>query len=341
MPASHEQIPEHDLLIIGGGPAGLSAATYGASERLNTGVVDSQNHLGGQAGTSTFIENYPGFPNGITGPDLMGKMATQAERFGAQTYLEAPIEKIAPSDRGLEVTTHEGNLYIAKNVLLANGVQYNKHPAANLETFLGRGVNYGSPNLANRYKDKQLFVIGGANSAGQAAYALSDCEGCTVHMLIRGRSMEDKMSGYLVDKIATKPNIHVHLDTDLESVDGGRKMEDVTIADRQTNREETLHADELFVMIGASPRTLWLPDAVKRDALGFILTGSNLDRETRGAFEDQYQRPPLSSETAMEGVFAAGDVVSGTQKRVASAVGHGADAVADVHQRRAFNEQKH
>ena len=324
---------EHDLLIVGGGPAGLSAATYGASERLETGIVDSAPKLGGQAGTSTLVENYAGFPHGITGPELMGRMAAQAARFGATRYLDDPAERIERTDRGLEVTTRESGLHVAKNVLLANGVQYNRHPAKYLEDFLGRGVHYGSPELGEMYKDQELFVVGGANSAGQAAVALSECEGCNVHMIVRADNLEKSMSGYLIDKIENKDNITVHSHTVLEEVDGGRKLEKVKVSDLRTGRQDTLTADELFIMIGASPRTGWLPEDVVRDDRGFVVTDGNLGREVRGVFEDKYERPPFDSETSMEGVFAAGDIVSGSQKRVASAVGAGADAVSHVHRR--------
>ncbi len=343
--ANPENTPkEHDLLIIGGGPAGLAAATYGASERLKTGVTDQDPaKFGGQAGTSTLIENYPGFDQGVTGPELMQRMAKQANRLGATAYHGTVIDSIERTDRGLEVSatnTEDGKtLYIAKNVLLANGVQYNRHPAANLDRFLGRGVAYGSPDVASKYKDEELFVVGGANSAGQAAYALSDCEGCTVHMLVRGKSLEDKMSGYLIDKIKAKNNIIVHLETDLTSVDGGRELDEVVVTDRRTGQEKTMPANHLFVMIGAHPRTMWLPEDVQRDKHNYVVTGNDLDRETRGEFEDQYERPPLARETSMEGLFAAGDVVSGSQKRVASAVGAGADSVGDIHKRNAHIEQ--
>lgn len=344
--AQHEDTPQrHDLLVIGGGPAGLAAATYGASERLNTGIADQDpGRFGGQAGTSTLIENYPGFDQGVTGPELTERMAKQARRLGATAYHGTVIENIERTDRGLEVTatdTEDGSkLYVAKNVLLANGVQYNRHPAANLDRFLGRGVAYGSPDIASRYKDQDLFVVGGANSAGQAAYALSDCEGCTVHMLVRGKSLEDKMSGYLIDKIKAKGNIIVHLETDLAAVDGGRQLDEVTVTDRRNGQSESMHADHLFVMIGASPRTMWLPEGVKRDDHGYVVTGTALERDTRGEFEDRYARPPLARETSMEGLFAAGDVVSGSQKRVASAVGAGADSVGDIHKRNAHLEKQ-
>lgn len=333
MPVKREQPHEHDLLIVGGGPAGLSAATYSGSERLKTGVADSGKKLGGQARTSTLIENYAGFPHGITGPELMGRMAVQAERFGAKIFLNDPVETIERTDRGLEVTTRESGLHVAQNVLLANGVQYNRHPARYLEDFMGRGVQYGSPDIIERYKDQELFVVGGANSAGQAAVALADCEGCTVHMLVRGDSLEKSMSGYLIDKIAAKGNIVVHLQTELAEVDGGKALEKVVLSDRQTGQEETLDADQLFIMIGASPRTGWLPKDVLVDSKGFVITGGNLDRDARNEFEDTHERPPLGQETSMEGVFAAGDIVSGSQKRVASAVGGGADAVGQIHRR--------
>jgi thioredoxin reductase (NADPH) len=328
----------HGFIIVGAGPAGLSAATYGASERLDTAVLETREQTGGQAATSSLIENYAGFPRGISGPELMGRMAAQASRMGAELYTTKPVEGIERTDRGLEISTSEGGLLVAKNVLLANGVQYNKHPAEGLDDFIGRGVHYGSPNLSAKYENEELFIVGGANSAGQAAVALSECKGCTVHMLVRGSSLEDSMSGYLIDKITGKSNIVVHFGVTLEAVDGGAKLEKVILSANDTNVATEMRADEVFVMIGASPRTGWLPEEIHKDDAGFVVTGGTLDREKRDEFEDTHERPPLAQETTMEGVFAAGDIQSGSQKRVASAVGSGANAVGDIHKRNSFIE---
>lgn len=319
----------YDLVVVGAGPAGLAAAIGAESEWLETVVLEGKGRLGGQAGTSSLIKNYAGFPGGISGPDLMGRMTDQALEF--DTRFEAPERAtgIIRTDEGLVVTT-EAKEFIGRTVLLSCGVDYRKLGATNLAAYLGRGVAYGSPHMANKYDDKKLFVVGGANSAGQAAVHLSQFTNCDVHILIRGKSINEKMSGYLIDKISETPNIKVHTSTEVVAVQGNGCLGEITVV--QEEQEVALPADEMFVMIGAEPRTGWLNEKVLRDRTGFVLTGTDIPLEERAKFEGDCGRPPFAHETSMHGVFAAGDVRHGTVKRVGYAVGDGGAAVAELHQ---------
>lgn len=319
----------HDLIVVGAGPAGLAAAIGAESERLNTLVLEGKSRLGGQAGTSSLIENYPGFPGGISGPDLMGRMIDQALGFSTEFLGPGRVTGIERTDQGIEVSG-EVDSFIGNTVLLSCGVEYRRLRAKNLPAYLGRGVTYGSPHMANKYEGKKLFVVGGANSAGQAAVHLSQFTDCDIRMLVRGKSIEDKMSGYLIDKISDIANIEVLTETEVVAVGGNGCLGEITVKKEDT--EEKLPADEMFVMIGAEPRTKWLPDDIERDSLGFIVTGTDIAQETRMHFKDQCARPPLSHETSMHGVFAAGDVRHGTVKRVGYAVGDGSGVVSELHQ---------
>ena len=319
----------YDLVVVGAGPAGLAAAIGAESERLNTVVLEGKGRLGGQAGTSSLIENYAGFPGGISGPDLMGRMVEQA--LGFETDFEGPgfvngIER----DNGLFVVSSDGGDYLGRTVLLSCGVDYRRLRATNLAAYLGRGVNYGSPKMSDIYDGKKLFVVGGANSAGQAAVHLSKFTSCDVNMLVRGRTIEDRMSGYLIDRIAEIENIKVHTETEVVAVHGNGCLSEVTV--RSGAEEAKLAADELFIMIGAEPRTKWLPSEIARDEYGFVMTGTDLPADIRIKFKSECDRPPMSHETSMHGVFVAGDVRHGTVKRVGFAVGDGSGVVPELHQ---------
>lgn len=319
----------YDLIVVGAGPAGLAAAIGAESERLNTVVLEGKSRLGGQAGTSSLIENYAGFPGGISGPDLMGRMIDQALIFDTEFQAPERATGITRTDEGLVLATGVRK-FIGSTVLLSCGVDYRRLGATNLAAYLGRGVTYGSPHMANVYEDKKIFIVGGANSAGQAAVHLSQFSRCDVHLLVRGKSIEDKMSGYLIDKITEIPNIEVHTETEVLGVRGNGCLGEITASEQGV--EVKFPANEMFIMIGAEPRTEWLPEDVMRDKLGFILTGTDLSPDDRKKFRDECGRPPLSHETSMHGVFAAGDVRHGTVKRVGYAVGDGSGVVSEFHQ---------
>jgi thioredoxin reductase (NADPH) len=320
----------YDTIIIGGGPAGISAAINAASEGLYTLLVDGHSQLGGQAGTSTFIENYAGFPCGVTGEDLMSKMITQMGRFGARSQAPAKIIRIERQDSGLlTLRDDDGDEYTGKTVVLAGGVQYLKLKVNNLASFLGRGVTYGSPSLSQSYSNQKIYVVGGANSAGQAAMHLATCENCEVHLLVRGSDVRDKMSDYLVCRLMEATNVTIHHNAEVIDVDGHGQLSGLTI--RQDGDEQEVPADQLFVLIGAKPKTNWLDGCVDRDSRGFVLAGSDLGDVARKEFVNTCDRQPFANETSRPGIFVAGDIRSGSTKRVAASVGDGAVTIPQVH----------
>jgi thioredoxin reductase (NADPH) len=328
---------KHDLIIVGAGPAGLSASISAESERVNTLILDAGEKPGGQAGTSSFIENYAGFPDGISGAELMGRFIDQALRFTTEFEGPTRVNSITPRQgEGFEVRTEDGDSYLGGAVLIACGVEYRILRARNLSAYLGRGANYGSPDLNVSYENKRVVVVGGANSAGQAACHLASFEGCQVKMFIRGDSIERGMSGYLIDKINALENVEVTVQTELKGVDGEGCVETVFYKQSGHDEEYTCEADEIFVMIGSEPRTLWLPE-LEKDDRGFIVSGSDISEDGRAGFiETTKGRAPLAHETSMPGVFTAGDVRCGTDKRVALAAGDGAGVVPDIHRFRSY-----
>lgn len=318
----------YDLIIIGGGAAGLSAAVNGASEGLHTLVLDSEQQFGGQAGTSTLIENYAGFARGVTGEALAAAMVDQSRKFNAD--LQAPVRACNVKRDGrthlLTVSADDGTEFVAPAIVLACGVQYRRIDARGVSDYLGRGVSYGSPSLSGDFTNKTVYVIGGANSAGQAALHLAGCQNCHVHILIRGKSIRDKMSDYLVDRIEAADNISVHVNSELETVEGDEKVNAVSV--RTPEGVWRGGADHIFVLVGATPKIHWLGAEVERDDHGFVLTGNDVS----DAFEKRYGRRPFAHESSLCGMFIAGDLRSGSVKRCASAVGEGAVAVSEVHQ---------
>jgi len=324
------ELPFYDLTIIGAGPAGLAAAVYGASEGLRTLLVERQ-APGGQAGQSSRIENYLGFPAGVSGSELARRASTQARRFGAEmiTVQEASGLEARGSARvvrlssGVELSSH--------TVLIATGVSYRRLDVPGFEEFVGRGIYYGAGVAeAPRVRDQDVYIIGGANSVGQAAVYFSRFAR-SVTLIVRADRLEKSMSQYLIAQIRSAPTIHLRLRSEVVATGGSTHLETITIADRDTGCDEVVPANFLFVLIGAYPHTEWIGDAVARDAQGFILCGAELQRvgdHPRWAAE----REPYLLETSLPGVFVAGDVRRSSMKRVASAVGEGAMAVHLVHQ---------
>lgn len=318
-----------DLIIVGGGPAGLSAAVNASSEKIGTLLLDGNQRLGGQAGTSSNIENYAGFPCGVTGQDLADRMVKQALRFGTEMLAPVMASRIVRDESGLLcVSDDAGDRFLTRSVVLASGVRYRRLPIPNVVAYLGNGVSYGSPSLQDSYTDQELFVIGGANSAGQAAVHLSDCPNCTVHIVVRGDSLDLKMSHYLIEKIEERSNIQVHTKSEVVRLIGEDKLERVIMRSPEGDRE--MPADRLFAMIGAVPNTIWLDGTIALDR-GYILGGRDLPQEARDAFQEGCGRPPFDSETSMPGVFVTGDVRANAVRRVAAAVGAGSMVVPDLH----------
>ena len=320
----------YDLVIVGAGPAGLAAAVYGASEGLRTAVVERA-APGGQAGQSSRIENYLGFPAGLSGADLSHRAVTQARRLGAEMVLAHEVTALEPRGCIHAVCLEDGTEIETRAVIVATGVSYRLLDAPGLAELAGRGVFYGaSASEARATEGDDVYVVGAANSAGQAALHLAQFAGKVV-LVVRGDRLEKSMSQYLVARIQDAANIEVRLEAEVSGGAGSDHLESLTLRDRATGEEEEVAASWLFVFIGASPHTDWLPDAVARDAKGFILTGPNvaaLDADSPGW---PLTRPPGLLETSLPGVFAAGDIRLGSMKRVASAVGEGASAVHLVH----------
>ncbi len=326
--ASTSGVECHDLIVVGAGPAGLSAAINAESERIDSLVLESSHRLGGQAGTSTRIENYPGFPDGVSGDELMGRMISQALKFTTEFAAPVRAERLEKTEDGILVHADEGERFLGRSLLIACGVEPRRLRARNLAAYLGRGAIYGSPDIEIPYEGKRIVVVGGANSAGQAALHLS--KACDVHLVVRGTSIDDKMSAYLTDRIAANQNVQVHTQTELFGVDGDGRLRKATV--KRGDELQEWDVDEIFVMIGAVPKTHWLPDVVDRDEAGFVIAGSDLSADSRARFADQNGgRQPLAHETSMSGLFVAGDGRFGTIKRVASAVGDGSAVVPELH----------
>ncbi|HSN57170.1 MAG TPA: FAD-dependent oxidoreductase [Candidatus Sulfomarinibacteraceae bacterium] len=326
-PAQH---PFYDLVIIGAGPAGLAAAVYGASEGLRTVVVE-RTATGGQAGTSSRIENYLGFPNGISGADLARRATTQARRLGAEILTAQEVAGLRVEDAYRFVTLDDGTELSCHALLVATGVDVRRLDVPGLEPLVGASVYYGAAvSEAVHYQGRKVVVVGGANSAGQGAMFLSRFAD-QVTMLVRGPSLERSMSKYLIDQIEATANIEVRCTTEINAVAGDGRLESVTVRDTASGDEATLPADAMFLFIGAVPHSDCVAGLVERSDAGFILTGPDLlvgGRRPRGW---SLKRDPYLLETSVPGIFAAGDVRHGVIRRVASAVGQGAVAVSFVH----------
>ena len=323
--------PFYDVVVIGGGPAGLGAAVYAGSEGLRTLLVE-QSGTGGQAGQSSRIENYLGFPRGVSGAELAQRAREQAERFEVEILTAAECTGIAPRGEGRVVRFRDGAEVTAHAVVLATGVAYTRLPAPGVDDFAGRGVFYGAASHeAVNCKDQVVHIVGAANSAGQAALHFAKFA-AEVVMLVRGESLRRSMSAYLVARIEATDNITVRTCTEIIGGDGVEHLEHLALRDVRTGKQETVDASWLFVFIGARPDTAWLGEAFTRDDRGFLLTGPDLlGKDGRRPPGWPLDRDPYLLEASLPGVFVAGDVRATSVKRVASAVGEGALAVTLVH----------
>jgi thioredoxin reductase (NADPH) len=320
----------YDLIVIGGGPAGLGAALYGASEGLQTVLVE-RTATGGQAGQSSRIENYLGFPDGVSGSQLTGRARLQATKFGAELLTTREVVGLEVNGSARTVHFSDGSSIGGHTVILATGVTYRRLMAPGISELTGRGVFYGSAlTEAKGCADRDVFVVGGANSAGQAAVYLAR-QARSVTILVRGHSLEKSMSYYLIQQIAQIPNITVRTCTEVVEAHGTDHLEQLTLRDSVSGAQETVSAQYLFVFIGAAPLTGWLDGVLTRDQRGFIPTGPDLSVDGVRPPGWSLDRAPYHLETSIPGVFVAGDVRAESAKRVASAVGEGAMAVMLVH----------
>jgi thioredoxin reductase (NADPH) len=320
----------YDLIVIGGGPAGLGAAVYGASEGLRTVLVERL-ATGGQAGQSSRIENYLGFPDGVSGAQLTGRARRQATKFGAEVLTTREVVGLEVRGSARRVTFADGTSIDAHTVILATGVSYRRLSAPGVDELTGRGVYYGSAlTEASACAGQDIYVVGGANSAGQAAVYLAR-HAKSVTILVRGSSLEKSMSYYLIRQIAEIPNITVRTCTEAIEAFGEDHLQRLMLRDTATGTTECVDTELLFLFIGAQPLTDWLDDVVVRDARGFVVAGPDLSVGGERPRGWELDRMPYHLETSVPGVFVAGDVRSESAKRVASAVGEGALAVMLVH----------
>jgi thioredoxin reductase (NADPH) len=318
----------YDLVVVGAGPAGLGAAVYGASEGLRTVLVERR-ATGGQAGQSSRIENYLGFPDGVSGAQLTDRARRQARKFGAEILTTRDVTGLEARGSARVIKFGDGSELHAHAVILATGVDYKVHPAPGCADLTGRGVYYGSAMTeAPACAGEDVYIVGGANSAGQAAVFFSR-HARRVVMVVRGESLESSMSHYLIKQIEEIGNIEVRTGTSVTQAHGGEHLEKLTISG--PDREETVSAGYLFIFIGAAPRTEWLGEEISRDERGFVRTGPDLLVDGKRPAGWQPNRDPYYLESSLPGVFVAGDVRAESVKRVASAVGEGAMAVTLVH----------
>jgi thioredoxin reductase (NADPH) len=324
------ELPFYDLVVVGGGPAGLAAAVYGASEGLRTVLIERE-APGGQAGQSSRIENYLGFPTGVSGADLAHRAVLQAQRFGAEIISVQDVCKLETRGAAHVIRLSSGPELGAHTVLIATGVAYSRLDASGVDRLTGRGVYYGAAFAeAQNATGQDVYLVGGANSAGQAAVYLARFAS-RVTLIVRADRLEKGMSTYLIDQCRELPNLKVRLTAEVVAVSGKEHLETITIADRETGLEEQVPADLMFVFIGAHPNSDWVGEAIARDERGFIISGADLLRDGVSV-RWPLEREPWPLETSVPGVFVAGDVRRSSMKRVASAVGEGAMAVSLVHQ---------
>ncbi|MGH8950373.1 MAG: FAD-dependent oxidoreductase [Acidimicrobiia bacterium] len=323
---THATSEVYDVVIIGGGPAGLAAAVYGASEGLSTLLIEGE-APGGQAGQSSLIENYLGFPKGLSGADLARRATAQAQRLGAEILVPGTVTHLTRNDPFITVHLADDTTVTCKAMVISCGVSYRKLTAEGLDPLIGAGVYYGTSNIeAANHRDQPMYVIGGGNSAGQAALFLTRFTD-SVTILIRDDDLPATMSQYLINNIEANPAVEVLPHSQVVSAVGEKHLTGLVVRDRKTNEEEQVEAGAIFIFIGQTAHTDWLADVVQLDERGFILTGEDL-----GPLKGwNVERNPLPLETSVPGIFAAGDVRAGSIKRVAGAVGEGATAIRFVH----------
>ena len=317
----------YDVVIVGGGPAGLAAAVYGASEGLRTLMIERE-APGGQAGTSSRIENYLGFPTGLSGDELGTRALQQAKRFGTEIVVARNVTRVRCADGTHWITLNDQDEIETRTIILATGVSWRTLDVPGADKHVSRGIYYGAARTeALSVRGKDVYLIGGGNSAGQAAMFFSSYASC-VTLLIRGETIEAGMSQYLIDQLRTKDNVRVQLNTGVQEVHGEAHLEAITTCDSKTGATARLETDSLFVFIGADAETAWLPDDIARDDRGYLLTGA--DAQASGKW--RLDRDAYLLESSVPGIFAAGDVRHGSVKRVASGVGEGSMAIAFIHQ---------
>jgi thioredoxin reductase (NADPH) len=327
-----------DVLVIGAGPAGLAAAVYAASEGLKTLVVE-KSAPGGQAASSSKIENYLGFPTGLSGQELANRSIAQAQKFGAQLMVAQSVVHIDSSRQPYKVILESGLKFNARSVVIATGAQYARLPVEEADAFTGRGIYYNATHMeAQLCESEEIAVVGGGNSAGQAAVFLAQTSS-KVHLLVRSRKLSESMSQYLISRIEAHPRIEVHYLTQIVAVAGTAHLESIAWKDDSLELEVTMPIRHVFVMAGAAPRTEWLEDSFVLDKKGFVVTGPDLVGYKN--FQWPLSRSPLLLETSVPGIFAVGDTRAGSVKRVASAVGEGAMAVHLVHRFLAESTEQH
>src|SRR5579863_3288405 len=324
-----EESEVRDLVIVGAGPSGLAAAVYGSSEGLDVLIIEAESP-GGQAGSSSRIENYLGFPMGISGLELAGRAAAQAQKFGAKVLIANDVTKLNCDRRPYELIVDSDQVIRSHTVVIASGAQYNKPNIDNLKKFEGQGIYYGATYIEAQLCGKdEVIVVGGGNSAGQAAVYLSQTAS-KVHILVRANQLSETMSRYLIQRIEENPAIELHYSTEIVALDGEAQLDRVTWQDKNTGETSTHDIHHVFIMAGASPRTDWLKGCVLMDNKGFVLTGRDLDPLSQ-SFSWPLPRAPQMLETSLPGVFAVGDVRASIVKRVASAVGEGSISIYLVH----------
>jgi len=327
-PVDESQV--RDLIVVGAGPSGLGAAVYAASEGLDVLVIETS-APGGQAGSSSKIENYLGFPVGISGAELATRAINQAQKFGAEMMVAHDVVRLHCSQRPYQLELDNGKRLTTRAIVIATGAQYNKPAIPGLARFEGVGVYYGATNMeAQLCEREEVIVVGGGNSAGQAAVYLSEFAS-RVHILVRSGQLSDTMSRYLIQRIETHPKISLHLHTEIVALEGQTHLDSVQWRDGKTGKVETVPVRHVFMMTGARPNTAWLQDCLALDNKGFIVTGHDLQENGADKPQWSYPRAPYLLETSLPGVFAVGDARAGNVKRVASAVGEGSISVHLVH----------
>ncbi|MFF7966547.1 FAD-dependent oxidoreductase [Streptomyces sp. NPDC007903] len=333
LPAPAPEAGRCEVLVVGAGPAGLAASVYGASDGLTTVAVEAV-ATGGQAGTTSRIENYLGFPSGISGGELIERAVLQAHKFGARLMVSAEVSGLTPQDDEYIVTFTDGSQTRAGTVVLASGVRYRRLEVPGIDRLEGTSVYYAATvQEASLCQADPVAVVGGGNSAGQAALFLAN-HASQVHLLVRGGDLNADMSRYLVDQVERHPKIEVLLHTEVRGVSGEERLESLTVEDNTSGERREVRAVALFVFIGARPRTDWLRSVLALDEKGFVLTGADAQAAADTTRWESLGRGPLLLETTLPGVFAAGDVRSGSVKRVTSAAGEGAMAIRLVHEHR-------